>query len=153
MLGCITFGYISLTLLSAHMVQRFITVSVGFPVGPRFYPCWMTQILMTAMYSVSCSESVSVDWSALELAGLFLWLPVKWTAELFVCLSALHSVGWSAWHSLNWTAFVPEGCSVSCYAWRLALRMQPGPWAGPREAACDWSFGPDSELAGWVQKN
>lgn len=73
------------------MVQTLITASVGFPVGPQFYPCWTMQILMPAIDSVSCSVSVSADLSA--LAGLFLWLPVNWTAELFVCLSALHSVG------------------------------------------------------------
>lgn len=64
------------------------------------------QILKPAIDSVS--YSVSVDWSALESAGLSLWLPVNWTAELFVCLSA--------WRSLSLTAFGPEGCSVSCHA-------------------------------------
>lgn len=126
------------------MVQTFITASVGFPVGPQFYPCWTMQILMPAIDSVSCSVSVSVDWSALELAGLFLW-----TAEVFVCLSALRSVGWSAWRSPSWTAFVPEGYSVSCCAWWGQL----GPWAGPTEAACDWGSGAGSELAGRVQRN
>lgn len=150
---CITLSYISLTLLSAHMVQTFITASVGFPVGPQFYPCWTMQILMPAIDSVSCSVSVSVDWSALELAGLFLWLPVNWTAGRFVCLSALHSVDWSAWHSLSWIAFVPEGCSVSCCAWWPASRRQLGPWAGPTEVACDWSSGAGSEPAGWVRRN
>lgn len=111
------------------------------------------QILMPAFDSVSCSVSVSVDWSASELVGLFLWLPVKWTAELFVCLSALHSVGWSVWRSLSWTAFVPEGCSVSCCAWWLASTGQLGPSAGPIEAACDWSSGAGSALAGWTQRN
>lgn len=111
------------------------------------------QILMPATDSVSCSVSVSVDWSALELAGLFLWLPVNWTAEPFACLSALHSVGWSAWRSLSWTAFAPEGCSVSCCAWWPASRGQLEPWAGPIKAACDWGSGSGSELAGWVRRN
>lgn len=130
-----------------------MTTSVGSPVGPQFYPCLTTQISMPATDSVSCSVSVSVDWSALELVDLFLWLPVNWTAELFVCLSALHFVGWSAWHSLSWTAFVPGGCSASCCAWRPALRWQLGPWAGPTEAACDWRSGAGSGLAGWVWRN
>lgn len=113
----------------------------------------MKPILMPAIDSVSCSVSVSADWSALESAGLFLWLPVNWTAELFVCLSALHSVGRSAWRSLNWTVFVPEGCSVSCCAWWPASGRQFEPWAGPTEAAYDWSSGAGSELAGWARWN
>lgn len=121
------------------MVQIFITASVDFPVGPQFYPCWTTQI--------------SADWSALELAGLFLWLPVNWTVDLFACLSVLDFAGWSAWHSLSWTASAPGGCSASYCAWWPASRRQLGPWAGPTEAACDWSFGAGLELVGWVQKN
>lgn len=111
------------------------------------------QILMLATDSVSCSVSVSADWSALESAGLFLWLPVNWTADLFACLPALHFVGWSAWHSLSWTASVPGGCFASCCACWSTSRRQLGPWAGPTEAACDWSSGAGSEVAGWVQKN
>ena len=127
------------------MVQTFITASAGFPVGPQFYPCWTTQISMPAVDSVSAS----VDWSALESAGLFLWSPVNRTAELFVCLSASHSAGWSAWRSLSWTAFVPAGCSASCCAWWLALWRQ----LGPTEAACGWSSGAGPELAGRVRRN
>lgn len=112
------------------MVQILITGSADFPV---FYPCWVMQILMPATGSLSYSVSVS--------------------AELFVCLSALHFVGQYAWHSLSWTAFVPEGCSVSCYALWPLLRVQLGTWAGPKEAACDWSSGAGSELAGSVQTN
>ena len=108
----------------------------------------MTQILMPAIDSVCCSVSVSVDWSALELAGWFLWLPVN-----FVCLSALHFVGWFAWRSLSWTAFVSGGCSVSCCAWWLGLGKQFEPGSGPTEAACDWSSGTGSELAEWVRRN
>lgn len=101
-------------------------------------------IWMPAVDSVSCSVSVSVDWSALELAGLFLCLPVNWTEDMFVCLPVLHFPGWSA--------FVPEGYSVSCYAW-LALWRQLGPWVDPAESACDWGSGFGSGQAGWVQKN
>lgn len=127
------------------MVQVFITASVDFPVGPQFYPCWMMQTLMLATDSVSCSVSVSAGWSALELAGLFLWLPVNWTAELFVCLSAVHFEGWSA--------FVPEGCSASCCGWWPTLWTQIGPLADPTGAAGDWCFEAGSELAEKVQRN
>ena len=96
---------------------------------------------MPATDFASCSVSVSVDWSALELAGLFLWTPVSRAVEPLLCLTALRSLGWSA--------FVPEGYSVSCCAWWRQL----GPWVDPTEAACDWSSGPGSGLAGRVQKN
>lgn len=68
----------------------------------------MMQISTPATDSVSCSVSVSADSSASELAGWFLWTPVKWAAELVVCSSALHSAGKSA--------SVPAGCSASCCA-------------------------------------
>lgn len=107
------------------------------------------QILMPVNDFVSCSVCVS----ALVLAGSFLWSPVNLTAEVFVCLFALYSVNSSAWHSLSWTEFVPVGCSVSCCALWPVWRVQLGPWAGPTKAACDWSSGAGSELAGWVQRN
>lgn len=106
---------------------------------------------MPVTYSVRCSESVTVDWSAVELGGSFLCLPVNWTAEPFVCFSALHPAGWCAWRSLNSTAFVPEGCSVSCCVWRSAWNAQLGAWVGPTAAACGWDSGPGSGPAGRVQ--
>jgi len=127
------------------MVQAITIASVGFPVGPTFYPCWRMKISKPAVDSVSYSVSVSVGWSALESAGSFLWSLANWTAKQFVCLPASRSVGWSA--------FGPEGCSVSCCAWRSALWRQLGPWAGPTEAACDWSSGAGPELEGGVQRN
>lgn len=70
-----------------------------------------------------------------------------------MCLSALRSAGWSGWRSLSWTASAPGGCSVSCCARWPALEGQPGPWAGPAAAACDWCSGAGSELAEWIQRN
>lgn len=66
-------------------------------------------IWMPAVDSVSCSVSVSVDWSALVLVDSLLCFLVNWTEGLFVCLPALRSPRWSA--------FVPEGCSANCHAW------------------------------------
>lgn len=68
----------------------------------------MMQISTPAIDSVSCSVSVSADLSALELAGWFLWTPVKWAAGLVACSSALHSACKSA--------SGPGGCSASCCA-------------------------------------
>lgn len=94
----------SLTLSSPGLITAF----VGFPACPQFFPYWMMQISTPAIDSVSCSVSVSADSSALELAGWFRWMPVKWAAGLVACLSALHSAGKSA--------SVPGGCSASCCA-------------------------------------
>lgn len=68
----------------------------------------MMQISTPAIDSVSCSVSVSADSSASELAGWFLWTPVKWAAGRVACSSASHFVGKSA--------SVPGGCSASCCA-------------------------------------
>lgn len=121
-------------------VPRLITAFVGFLGCPQFFPCWTMQISTPATDSVSCSGSVSADWSALESAGLFLWMPVNWAAGLLVCSSALRSAGNSASE--------PGGCSASCCAWWTLLRGQPGPWA-----ECDRNSGADCEMEGWVQRN